>query len=160
MNIRNVRYLKQKDHVSCGPVGLINVDKFFAGKLTGSDVARVGKQCKKNPRGGTACGHITQYIQARYTCTIRSGTNLASINTCLDRGGCVYMCYLAEDGDRHFSVITKRVGDQYFITNLWNDARGTYDHRWTSGTKLRKHLVRYANYHRTSTCWFITKRKL
>ncbi len=43
------RFCKQRDHYSCGPIALLNIDKFFGRRVTYKDLPRYRKrvQCKK-----------------------------------------------------------------------------------------------------------------
>ena len=54
-----MRFCKQRDRYSCGPVALLNIDKFFGRRATYQDLPKYRKLVNCRPRHGTSLHDMT-----------------------------------------------------------------------------------------------------
>jgi len=97
------RFCKQRDDYSCGPIALLNIDKFFGRRVTYKDLPRYRKRvrCEKKI-GGTATRYISKVLG-------RAGRKTWPAAKRFLKNGCI-------------AVQTKRVGHFYLmVTNGHGD---------------------------------------
>lgn len=57
------KYLRQRDEISCGPVGIINVAKYYGLPLSGKDLPWIKDACQTNAVGGTVNASLYEVSQ-------------------------------------------------------------------------------------------------
>lgn len=123
-----VRYVKQRDYTSCGPVALINILKWANCNVTYKSFiedARILCNHEPGPDGGT---HIWDMEHALKRIGIRKkrrkNPTLEEIDKHIDSGGIVLIEYYApyknkflDKGEGHFSLCIGRTDKTYILVN-------------------------------------------
>lgn len=135
------RYLKQRDHFSCGPHALINAFKFQGGSETAEDLAYWKDRCGcgivrrgRDDWNGTSplvlgrhCQHFGYYQLWR--------PDMRKIDLALQRGHAILVQVLWTRRRGHYFLITERKKRWFRCINLYvNEKSG-----WVSKRKFWKH---------------------
>jgi len=156
-----VRYVKQKDYTSCGPVALINIMKWLGCNTTYDnfiDTARILCCHEPGVDGGT---HIWDMEKALKKLGIKKkrkkNPTLEDIDKHLDSGGIVLLEYYApyknqllDIGDGHFCLCIGRTKKMYILVN--DGTKKTVGKR----SKMSMKIVLYGG-EDNRYAWFISK---
>lgn len=132
MQIKKVKYLRQKDSSSCGPIAVINAMKWLGYNVT-SDFIPFCKWlclCKDSIKtsGGTRqedLHNAIKFLELKNTLIKHSGKNIKKINDHLDANGSVLLIYSFYEGKErdpdsknvHAALIIKKSKRYYTIVN-------------------------------------------
>lgn len=162
-----VRYVKQRDHYSCGPVAIMNILKWVGVKFNYRDRIEVLQEaCKCSPPRGTK--------HAAFDKALRLVAELLPVDICVRRvhrpklcqieehlrsGGAVVLNYRWEADEegfsRHFMLLTKVYGDgKYFLTV--NDNRQGPAVRAIHRQTFKKVNLRFQRTDRHYKAWFVS----
>lgn len=61
-----VRYCKQRDHYSCGPLAILNLLKHLGYAYTYKDMPKLRRKLKTSRRGGTWICHLDHFIRKQF----------------------------------------------------------------------------------------------
>lgn len=144
-----MRFITQRDHVSCGPVAAINVTKALGGHLTRKNLPAISRTIKER-RDGTDDHKLITFLRKSYLC--RFTNSLRDLDACLIEGGAAILTYFCEDGHWHYATVAAACDNRYLITNLWRHTKKnaaashvlarSYVHQWTSREELKMHRNR------------------
>jgi len=110
----NIRFCKQRDQFSCGPVALLNADKFFGLKVTYRHLITYSLMLECTPKHGTLTSSMSKIIGRA---SRRSWENTEKFLQ-----GCTG-CLIIQTGDGragrkgHFSLICRDRHGDYFLVN-------------------------------------------
>ena len=123
-----VRYIKQRDHTSCGPVAVINILKWLGYKVSYDSFIHSARYLcghEPGPEGGT---NITGVEKALKHLGVKKrrvkNPSLDDIDRHIDSGGIVLLEYVApykneflNKGEGHFSICIGRTAKTYILVN-------------------------------------------
>jgi len=127
-----VRYIRQKDYTSCGPVALINILKWMGCDVTyDSYIGMARALCKHEPGadGGTeGKGMESALKKLGIKFTKRKNPSLKQLDAHLDKGGSIVLDYCVphttkispiplDKGDYHYILCVGRTGKTYTVVN-------------------------------------------
>ena len=78
-----MRFCKQRDHFSCGPVALLNVDKHFGQRVTYKDLPRYSKRVLCKSPGGTLTSEISKVIGRASRRTYKKAKQFIADGNCI-----------------------------------------------------------------------------
>ena len=112
------RFLKQPDNYSCGPVALLNLDKWRGIKVTHEDLPRYKRLCCANFQYGTFKSQMTKIVGKR-------GRRLSYEQFASHKGAAIINCrYRDGKGGHYFLVIGRCKGI--------HDNRRTWRYGWVA----------------------------
>ncbi len=162
-----VRYVKQRDHYSCGPVAIMNVLKWVGVRFNYQERIKVLQEaCDCVPTRGTrhaafdrALRHVVGLLPVDVRVRRVHRPKLSQIEEHLLSGGIVVLNYrwkTDEEGfSRHFVLLTKVSGNgKYFLTA--NDSTGGPAARVINRATLKKFNLRFQRPDPHYKAWFVS----
>jgi hypothetical protein len=114
-----IRYVKQRNMHTCGPIVIINVMKFLGISASLGDVKRIKKLCKTNTQYGTLVADFDRAIRllVAENATVRhiKRRKLSTVKKSLKRGLAVAILYVTPTGG-HFAMLTEK--DRFTINEI------------------------------------------
>ena len=127
-----IRYLRQRDQSSCGPIAVINALKWAGVKATEKTHKKKIKritQCNPYGRGfiGTHPYDVNHALSCYNSIKIQrvskdTWTKITEINEHLDKGGSILMRYFCKPGQGHYTFC---FGRTYKTYRFVNDKKGS-----------------------------------
>lgn len=123
-----VRYVRQKDYTSCGPIALINILKWIGVNVTYNNFIEMARGlCGHEPghEGGTRDhGMMIAFRKLRISYSRRKNPTLAQIDFHLDSGDIILLDYTmgmnkrrVSSLEKHFVLIIERTPKMYTVVN-------------------------------------------
>ena len=115
MNRNKIRFCKQRDQYSCGPVALLNVDKFYGKQVTYANLPHYKKLVDCSHPNGTRTRSMSNVLGRA------SRKNWQRTKDFLDGG-----CLIIQTGDGiakhpgHYSIILKDIHGTYILVNHYH----------------------------------------
>jgi hypothetical protein len=112
MNCNKIRFCKQRDQYSCGPIALLNVDKFYGNQVTYADLPYYKKLVDCDPSQGTRTRSMSQVLGRA------SRKGWQKTRDFLEDG-----CLVIQTGDGiasrsgHYSIVLKDIHGKYVLVN-------------------------------------------
>lgn len=113
-----IRFCRQRDKYSCGPVALLNIDKFFGRRVTYQHLPRYSKRTKCKPVTGTKTKIMSKILGRA---TRRSWKKAKQF---LTDGGCIVVLSQWEvNGEQmgHFYLMVTNYCNDIGVVNLYRD---------------------------------------
>lgn len=156
-----VRFLRQKDQYSCGPVAVINALKWAGLPLTyKSDFKEIKTRCKTTADWGTTPHNISKVLSQydELSFEIKQLITLKDIEEHLLSGGAVILEYWFKDEtlyDGHYVFIYEREGNDFVVVNHMSDGSAVQ----VCSRQNLKSMLRCKKYRYTGSpsAWLIRK---
>lgn len=119
MRFLDMRYMKQRDNYSCGPVALANVMKWAGSKKSAGSLRKYFMPiCKCSPENGTRPWEIHNALLTIDDISFEKVEypGLQDLDGHLDDGGIVLLRVRYEDGG-HYFICTRRTQKMYEVIN-------------------------------------------
>lgn len=116
--VNNIRFCKQRNRFSCGPIALLNADKFFGLKVTYRHLPAYKLMVDCTPAHGT--------LTTRMSKMLGRASRRSWDNTEKFLRGCMG-CLILQTGDGrgarrgHYSLICRDRKGDYYLVNHFND---------------------------------------
>ena len=171
-----VRYIKQRDTYSCGPVALINVLKWSGANKTYKDMPRAQRMVKCSYKeGGTDSIDLHRALKKQKSFNVQfvSNVSIYDIDERLEDGGSVIMLESRKPSKKLRAKGIDRVGHYYLIDGLevfpsgriWYHAVNYYKtyskgfvDAWISRRTLVKKMRKCLRSHGDPKAWLIDKK--
>jgi len=111
---RTVRFCKQRDKYSCGPIALLNIDKFYGERVTYADLKYYRKLVDCKPLQGTKTSAMSDVLGRA------SRRTWVKTKEFLQDG---WSCLIIQTGDGranrlgHYSLVVTDKGGRYILVN-------------------------------------------
>ena len=115
-----VKWVRQRDSYSCGPVSVINVLKWKQYPITYASLPALRKLCKCHPATGTDKEDLEAALRVlgiRFKRTM--GPTMKEIDQHLSKGGVVLINYCITVG--HYALCVGRSNKTYTMVNAYDD---------------------------------------
>jgi len=126
------KYVRQRDHTSCGPVAIINILKWLGFNVTYGeyiDVLRAMCRCEPGPRGGTESADMARALRRlKIKYKKYKMPSIKQVDQHLDNGGIILLDYqipystkagklIFDKGEWHFALCIGRTSKTYVVVN-------------------------------------------
>ena len=119
-----MRYCKQRDRFSCGPVAIINALKFFGVKATYKDVPKYRKLTNCRRPHGVKRKYINKPLQNIFKCTKINNPTMRQLDDFLKKGYPIILSHLIRKNAKtwgHFIFIPRRERDGFVLINEYKN---------------------------------------
>lgn len=149
--MKNIRYIKQRDDTSCGPVAIINVLKWLGCKVTYKYLDMARFLCKwydgSTGESGTTDRGLRHALNILKIHAIhKSSKSLKILDRHIEKGGIAIVEYVIPgcsiEKGWHFALCVGKENDSYIIVNDGKDRTLSYYKRDT----ILKIIRKYKNY--------------
>lgn len=157
-----MRFIRQRDQYSCGPIAILNALKWTGISITyRSHFKKIKTLCKTTMNWGTTPENITKVLldySEHLNFEIKELVTLKSIDKHLKAGGALILEYwFNEDGiyDGHYVFIFQRDGHDFITVNNMNAAPAAQP----CTRQMLKSMLRCKKYRHTGSpsAWLINK---
>ena len=164
-----IRYLRQRDRTTCGPIAVINALKWAGVKATEKTHKKKIQRltnCRSHGRGYNGCFPFDiNYALLQYKsikiCKVYDGTtwiSLSEIDKHLDDGGSVLMRYFWAPGKGHYSICVSRTSKKYTFVNDSREKTVTFRSRKTMRKMLSTTNSTFCGCQEYPVVWFLTRK--
>jgi len=157
-----MRYIKQKDTYSCGPVALINALKWAGFKYTYKDLKRFQRLCKCTYPNGCSWNDFTSAIRSMsklMTTTRKNWPGILDINNHLREGGIIVLSYRLDPLDNsHYLLIVDYdpAKKEYTVVNKdGGEKRAESKISWGDMAEILKHHYVVERRLESPSAWFL-----
>lgn len=159
-----MRYMKQRDNYSCGPVAIMNVLKWAGLKFSyGEKIDYISKLCKCKAPGGSYHNHFDKALRNVTDGLLKiqkiKRPKLAQIEEHLKTGGVVIINYAWKKIDkkgRHYALIAD-INKSELSMLLINDFEKGPARCWVSRQMFRTYNLRFQRTDPYYKAWFVYK---
>lgn len=113
-----MRFCKQKDHFSCGPIGIINALKFQGKQVSYKDLAYISKHVKCVSPNGTLVPDMHKFIK-QFDMEYIANIHIKQIDDILKVGDAVLLCHIGSHPNKHYSLIIDKREMDYYAVNYF-----------------------------------------
>jgi hypothetical protein len=155
------RFVKQRDHYSCGPAAVANAIKALGGSISYSKTYKILRvACRTTPGSGTDDGGFSRalekflpiYVSGRINVLKRWFPTLSQIEKHLRLGGVVVVNWRYSDGCGHYTVISNLDRELFTLLNYTKGKTTTRIRRATFSKAFQGKSKDYMN-----RGWFIRR---
>ncbi|MFA5024169.1 MAG: C39 family peptidase [Patescibacteria group bacterium] len=150
-----IRYIRQRDEYSCGPVAIVNALKFIGINATHDSVCYVSMLCNCCRETGTEPEDIERAFKALEVKFKRKiFPTLKEIDDHIDNGGALLLDYFWSPEDGHYTLCIGRTPKYYVFVNDEDDKTIARRKRNTL-----RNTMKWCRVSENPWCWFIFKDK-
>lgn len=144
-----MKYFRQKDKYSCGPVAILNALKHYGIPATGQDLSYIKDLCQTTPAIGTNIVDFHRTVMKFFEYDFDFQPLIRDVVTSLKKGRATLTFGVRKNHGAHFFLLTgvNKSATMFETVGLYNDEELVY---WISRKDLRD-LLRARN----AMCWYI-----